>query len=211
MTRIEAVVSDFGGVLTVPLLDSFLDYERQSGISPEALGKAMGAITTREGANPMFELERGAITADAFLDALERELSAQRGETVSMRGFSDHYFANLHPNDAMIDYMRGLKIRGYKLAVCTNNVREWQPLWRPRMPIDEIFDVVIDSGFVGFRKPDPEIYELTLTGLGVSAPEALLLDDFEVNCTAARELGMSAVQFHSTDQAIAEIEMALAV
>ena len=37
----------------------------------------------------------------------------------------------------------------------TNNVREWEPLWRPMLPVDEIFDVVVDSGFVGMRKPDP--------------------------------------------------------
>jgi HAD superfamily hydrolase (TIGR01509 family) len=76
--------------------------------------------------------------------------------------------------------------------------------------VDEIFDVVIDSAFVGSRKPEPRIYELTLEELGVPAQEALLVDDIELNCTAARELGMQAVWFRSSEQAIADVELALA-
>ena len=109
----------------------------------------------------------------------------------------------------MIAFMRDLRERGYKLAICTNNVREWETQWRAKLPVDEIFDDVIDSAFVGTRKPEPEIYELTLERLGVDAAQAVFIDDIEVNCTAARELGMHAVHFRSTDQAIAEIEAAL--
>ena len=65
--------------------------------------------------------------------------------------------------------MRELRERGYKLAICTNNVREWEPLWRAKLPVDEIFDVVVDSAFVGMRKPEPRIYEITLERLGVAA------------------------------------------
>ncbi|HYZ81055.1 MAG TPA: HAD-IA family hydrolase, partial [Solirubrobacteraceae bacterium] len=74
---------------------------------------------------------------------------------------------------------------------------------------DEIFSVVVDSAFVGSRKPEPRIYEITLERLGVAAQAALLIDDVELNCTAARELGMRAVWFQDTDQAIAETEAAL--
>ena len=121
-----------------------------------------------------------------------------------------NYFANLEPNEPMIEYMRRLRERGYKLAICTNNVREWERLWRAMLPVDEIFDVVVDSAFVGTRKPEPRIYELTLARLGVAAQTALLIDDVEINCTAARELGIQAVWFQSADQAIAETEAALA-
>ena len=77
--------------------------------------------------------------------------------------------------------------------------------------IDEIFEVVVDSGFVGMRKPEPGIYELTLERLGgVAASECLFVDDMELNCEAARELGMTAVQFHDTEQARREVEAVLA-
>jgi putative hydrolase of the HAD superfamily len=105
--------------------------------------------------------------------------------------------------------MRSLRDRGFRMAVLTNNVREWQPLWRPVFPIDEIFELVVDSGFVGMRKPEREIYELTLERLGLRAEDCLFVDDTEVNVDAARELGMAAVHFRSSEQAIAEIEAAL--
>ena len=69
--------------------------------------------------------------------------------------------------------------------------------------------LVIDSAFVGSRKPEPEIYELTLERLGVAAESALLIDDVDVNCDAARALGTGAVWFRTTEQAIQDTEAAL--
>jgi putative hydrolase of the HAD superfamily len=210
MTPVRAVISDFGGVLTSPLLDSFLAFQDTSGISLEQLGQAMAAVAERTGANPLFELETGRLTEAAFLRSLEVELSDLLGRAVELHGFGERYFEHLHPNTGLIDYMATLRERGYKMAICTNNVREWEPLWRAMLPVDEIFGVVVDSAFVGFRKPEPQIYEMTLDRLGVSPEEALLVDDIEINCDAARQLGMHAVWFRSTEQAVAEIERALA-
>jgi putative hydrolase of the HAD superfamily len=105
--------------------------------------------------------------------------------------------------------MRALRERGLAMAICTNNVREWEARWRAMLPIDEIFDVVVDSAFVGTRKPEPRIYELTLERLGVSAEAALFIDDVQDNCRAARDLGLQAVWFQTTEQAIAEAEAIL--
>jgi putative hydrolase of the HAD superfamily len=209
MSRIEAVISDFGGVLTSPLVDSFAAVRDSSGIPTEALGKAMGAMWQRDGSNPLFELETGRLSEAAFLEGLGEELSAQLGRTVQMHDFGERYFEHLHPNDPMIHYMRQLRERGYKLGICTNNVREWEGLWRSKLPVDEIFPVVVDSAFVGARKPEPEIYEITLERLGVPAEAALLIDDVELNCDGARALGIRAVWFRDTEQAIEEIEAAL--
>jgi putative hydrolase of the HAD superfamily len=210
MGHIAAIISDFGGVLTSPLEHAFAAFQERSGVPLAALGRAMAAIAERNGANPLFELETGRLTEADFLGALAGELSAQLGREVDMSDFSQGYFEDLAPNQALIDYMRSLRERGYRMAICTNNVREWEPLWRAKLPVDEIFDVVVDSAFVGVRKPEPRIYELTLQRLGVPAREALLLDDIELNCTAARELGLTAVWFRDTEQAIADVEAALA-
>jgi putative hydrolase of the HAD superfamily len=210
MSRIEAVVTDFGGVLTTPLLDSFVGVMDSSGISLEELGSAMAAVTERDGANPLVELETGRISEAEFFARLSDQLSARRGSRVELDGFGERYFKHLHPNDRVIAYMRELRDRGYKLAICTNNVREWEERWRAMLPVDEIFEVVVDSGFVGTRKPEPRIYEITLERLGVAAPATLFVDDVDVNCEAAQQLGMTAVRFRSTDQAIEEIEAALA-
>ncbi len=209
MSRIQAIISDFGGVLTSPLLDSFAAFQNASGISLEQLGGAMAAIAQREGANPLFELETGRMSEAGFIQQLSEELSAQLGRSVELQGFGERYFDNLHPNEPMIEYMRALRDRGHRMAICTNNVREWEQLWRAKLPVDDIFEVVVDSAFVGYRKPERQIYEITLERLGVPAQGALLVDDIEVNCTAARELGMTAVWFRTTEQAMAEIEAAV--
>ena len=171
MSRVEAIISDFGGVLTSPLLESFAGLMQSSGISLEAVGKAMAAIAEREGSNPLFELETGRVTEAAFFAALEDELSAAGGGAVTLDGFGERYFQQLEPNERMIDYMRELRGRGYRMAICTNNIREWETHWRAMLPVDEIFDVVVDSAFVGSRKPEPRIYEITLERLGAS-PDA---------------------------------------
>jgi hypothetical protein len=147
MTRVEAVISDFGGVLTSPLLDSFAAFQDSSGISLQSLGQAMAAIAARDGVNPLFELETGRMTEAQFLTSLGEELTTQLGREIELHGFGERYFAHLHPNEQMIDYMRSLRERGHRLAICTNNVREWEPRWRAMLPIDEIFDVVVDSAF----------------------------------------------------------------
>jgi putative hydrolase of the HAD superfamily len=207
---VQAVISDFGGVLTSPLQAAFEAFQESSGVSLEALGQAMAALAADRGINPLFELETGRLTEADFLRALADRLSAQLGRTVAMADFGERYFAHLTPNQAMIDYMRQLRERGYRLAICTNNVREWEQRWRAMLPVDEIFDVVVDSAFVGARKPEPRIYALTLERLGVPAEAALLIDDIEINCDAARALGMGAVWFRCTEQAMAESEAALA-
>jgi putative hydrolase of the HAD superfamily len=209
MPPVDAIITDFGGVLTSPLLGSFQAFSESSGVSLAELGQAMVAIGARVGVNPLFELETGRLSEAEFLGALATQLSEQLGRTIGLDGFGESYFANLEPNQRLIDYMRELRARGYKLAICTNNVREWERLWRAMLPVDEIFDVVVDSAFVGARKPEPRIYELTLERLGVGAGTALMIDDIEINCEAARELGMRAVWFRDTEQAIEETEAAL--
>jgi putative hydrolase of the HAD superfamily len=207
---IEVVVSDFGGVLTSPLVESFMAFQDQTGISTEALGKAMQAATKANGENPLFEMERGEITEVAFLEKLTTSLEPLLGHRPEMHRFKEIYFEALQPNPEMIELMRELKASGYRMAMLTNNVQEWEPLWRAMLPVDEIFETVVDSGFVGCRKPESRIYALTLERIGAQAESCLFVDDVEVNCEGARKAGMQAVHFRDNGQAIAEIRAALA-
>ena len=206
---ISAVICDFGGVLTTPLIGAFLAFQEHSGVTLEELGNAMAKLARdSDGEHPLFRLEKGELSEADFLRALEDAL----GGDVALEGFGERYFEHLHPDEEMIDLMRGLRRRGLRMALLTNNVREWEPLWRAKLPdIDGIFEVVVDSAFVGMRKPEPGIYELTLERLGdgVSATECLFVDDTEANCEMATQLGMTAVHFRDAAQARAEIEAAL--
>jgi putative hydrolase of the HAD superfamily len=210
VAEIEAVVSDFGGVLTTPLLGSFMAFQDTTGIATEDLGKAMAAIAEEDGENPLYRLERGEITEAAFLDRLADGLEPLLGHRPELHRFKEIYFEALDPNGPMIELMRELKGEGYRMAMLTNNVREWEPLWRPMLPVDEIFEAVVDSGFVGVRKPEPRIYEMTLERIGLPGEACLFVDDLPHNCDGAREAGMSAVHFRDNEQAIAEIRAALA-
>jgi putative hydrolase of the HAD superfamily len=209
MSGERAVISDFGGVLTTPLVEAFLAIQRDSGIPLEAMGQAMAAFAAQDGGNPLYELELGRLTEREFVGRLEGALTGVLGRPVELTDFSRRWFAHLQPNQELLDYLRGLRDRGVRLALLTNNVREWEPLWRAKLPVDELFEVVVDSAFVGMRKPDPAIYRLTLERLGLPAEACVFVDDNERNVRAARELGMQAVWFRSTEQAIAEVERAL--
>ncbi|HEY8082101.1 MAG TPA: HAD family phosphatase [Solirubrobacterales bacterium] len=208
--QIQAVISDFGGVLTTPLIESFMAFQDQTGISSETLGKAMQAATEANGDNPLFEMERGEITEVAFLEQLTDSLEPLLGHRPEMHRFKEIYFEALDPNPPMIELMRELKAEGHRMAMLTNNVREWEPLWRPMLPVDEIFEMVVDSGFVGCRKPESQIYALTLEKIGLPAEACLFVDDVLINCEGAQKAGINAVHFKDNDQAIPEIRAALA-
>jgi len=208
---ITTVISDFGGVLTTPLVQSFAAVQDETGIPFEELAKAMARIQEEDGRHPLFELETGKLTEVEFLQKLGDSLEPVLGHRPELHRFSEIYFEALHPNGPMIDLMREAKESGHRMGLLTNNVREWEPLWRSMLPVDEIFEVVVDSGFVGCRKPDREIYDITLERMGVPAGECLFIDDIDVNCGAARELGMSAVHYEHNDQAIPEIREALSL
>ena len=204
------MISDFGGVLTTPLIQSFAAVQDQTGVPFEQLMRAMSTIAEEDGRHPLFELETGRLSEADFLRKLGDTLEPVLGHRPELHRFREIYFDALHPNQPMIDLMRAAKGRGYRMGLLTNNVREWEPLWRTMLPVDEIFEVVVDSGFVGCRKPDREIYELTLERMGGLPPgECLFIDDTDVNCDAARGLGMSAVHYRDNDQAIGEMRAAL--
>ena len=205
----EAVISDFGGVLTTPLIQSFVAFQDETGIAMEALGVAMQGIAERDGAHPLYELEKGQLTEAEFLDRMADQLTAELGHRPEMHRFSEIYFKALEPNPPMVELMRELRGRGLRMGLLTNNVREWSPLWRAMVPVEELFEVIVDSAFVSCRKPEPRIYEIMLERIGVDAGACLFVDDVEVNCDAAREIGMTAVHFRNNEQAIPEIRDAL--
>ena len=202
----SAVVSDFGGVLTSPLFAALEEYAASCGTTLSELGVAMGAATRRAGVHPLYALERGEVTEVEFM----RQVSAELPQGVELTELGEGYFTRLERNEAMLDYLAELRGRGLRLALCTNNVREWEPRWRSMLhEIDELFEVIVDSGFVGTRKPEPEIYSIVLKRLGLPGSDCVFVDDVEDNCIAAAEAGMHPVHFRDSGQAIAEMRLLL--
>ena len=207
MSAIRAVISDFGGVLTNPLWEAFAGWNARVGADPGVLGRALQNAAEDRGEHPLYALEKGHMSEAEFIAVVQAQLPPE----IELTGFREIYFSHLHPNEPMIELMRDLRGRGLRMAMLTNNVREWEPLWRAKLPVDEIFDVVVDSAFVGMRKPEREIYQLTLERLGdgIRAGNCLFVDDVDVNCAMATEVGMIAVHYVSPEQARTEIERAL--
>jgi putative hydrolase of the HAD superfamily len=206
---IKAIISDFGGVLTTPLFGGFAKVMEAQGLPIEALGHAMVRATERHGENPLFDFERGHMTEAEFFDLLGGALEQEVGRQVPLQDFAEHYFSHLSPNHELIDHLRRLRDEcGLRLALLTNNVKEWEPRWRSMLP-DDLFELVVDSAFVGMRKPEPGIYELTLERLGLPGEACAFIDDLAVNCDAAREHGIVPICFESTDQAIRDLDAVL--
>jgi putative hydrolase of the HAD superfamily len=203
---VRAVVSDFGGVLTTPMSAAFLHARGQLDLPPETLRTAMIRALDEHGEHPLYELEKGRISEREFHARIERALAEVVGREVSLDGFNERMLQALNPNDELFDYYRARRAEGVRFALCTNNVREWEPRWRPMLPIDEVFEFVVDSAFVGTRKPEPEIYAIVLERLGLPGEACAFVDDLEVNIEGAREAGMHAIRFHDTAQVIAELD-----
>ena len=210
MPEVKAIISDFGGVLTTPLLEAFLSLQDEIGVSPKHFGAALRTVTEESGENPLYKMERGELSEEAFLAELGRGLEPLLDHTPHLHRFRELFVGGLQANIEMIELMRELKARGLRMAMLTNNVREWEAMWRAMLPVDEIFETVVDSAFVACRKPEPRIYEITLERLGLRAESCLFIDDILVNVEGAEALGLNAVHFRDNEQAIAEIRAALA-
>lgn len=204
------VISDFGGVLTTPLLDAFASVQDRVGIPPKTFGEALRKLSESGGTNPLFELECGRITEHEFQRQLADGLEPLLGHRPVIEDFGQLLFEALDPNEGMLDLIREVRRDGIRTALLTNNVKEWEARWRSMLPVDELFETVVDSAFVGCRKPDPRIYMLTLERVGLEPDQCIFIDDMQINIDAANELGLHGVHFRETAQARAEVHALLA-
>jgi putative hydrolase of the HAD superfamily len=207
---IRAIISDFGGVLTKPLMNAFNRVQDDMAVPIEAYGPAFEHSLEHDGVHPLFALERGEISESEFFARLERAFAAVLGREVSLHGFGEQLMAAMEPNQELFDHYATLRReRDLRFALCTNNVREWEARWRALLPIDELFEVVVDSAFVGTRKPEPEIYAITLERLGVPAEACVFVDDLQPNVDAAKTAGMQGIVHRDTAETIAALESLL--
>ena len=192
---IEAVFWDFGGVFTGSpfYLD---DYAHSLGTTNDRLlGHVFGRYEAN-GDHPWHRLERGEGTLVDALEAADASCRADGIEGFTFEGFFKAMSGGSSDErrDKAVAKVQELNKAGIRQAIITNNAKEIGDMWRSLIPVDELFEAVIDSSAVGIRKPDPAIYRLALECLGVTRPEtSAFLDDFEPNVAAARNLGMHGV------------------
>lgn len=205
--RPPALLVDYGGVLTNPLAETVTRYAQLTGLSLETLAAAQTRVAGELGMPPMAALEIAAITEARFLALMNAALCELTGATLDTERFHEQWFAGRVPNDELIEHLR--RRADCVKAMVTNNVLEWRPFWRANVP-DGLFDVVVDSSAEGVRKPDPRFFAIVLERVDRRPGECVLVDDTQENCVAARKLGIRAIRFQDTTQAIAAIDLELA-
>ncbi|WP_461033121.1 HAD family hydrolase [Streptomyces mayteni] len=203
--EITTLVCDYGGVLTNPLLETYQAFADRTGIPLETIATAFAAATRRYGVTPMADLETAAITEEQMVRRVVAEMPIEAVGRLEGRSFGELWFLGRHANEQLVTFLRTVREDGRRVALLTNNAREWEPRWRATLPVDELFDLVVDSSVERIRKPDPEIYRRLLERLGAEPSSCLFVDDTEENLVPARELGMHTVHFDHTSQAVKEI------
>jgi putative hydrolase of the HAD superfamily len=209
LSPVEAVVFDFGGVFTTSPFAALMAVAEAQSLDPLTMVGVMFGPYDQDTDHPWHRLERGEITLD---DATAQIVALATAEGVDDFQPMEMLMAlgGSGVRTEVVDFCRDVRSRGLRTGLLTNNAREFEEFWVPLLPLDELFDDVVDSSAVGLRKPDPRIYELSLERLGVAAGAAVFVDDAPGNVVGAQQVGMRAVLIGTEPEdvavALAELE-----
>lgn len=198
--RIQAVLFDFAGVITTS----------PWGAMAEAGGGSLELLIgpyEEDTDHPWHRVERGEIALAEWAEEVRRH-GAEQGVEVDFSPLAA-LLSEMQLHHQVLEKIRELRGAGYRTALVTNNVREGSNTWRSMLPLDELFDVVVDSSEIGVRKPNPAIFEHALEQLGVEPAQAVFLDDSPGNVLGARRAGMHAIEVRDPDEALAELDSLL--
>ena len=201
----RAVLWDFGGVLSSSPFEAFARYEQAKGL-PQGFLRRVNA--TNPDTNAWARLERNEVGVDTFAAEYAAE-SAALGHEIDGRVVLGLLAGDLRPE--MFRAIARCREHGLRTALLTNNVVPMGGDWADQLPtpLDELFDVVVESSKAGVRKPDRAAYELVLGALGVRAEEVVFLDDLGVNLKPARAMGMTTIKVTDPATALDELSSVL--
>jgi putative hydrolase of the HAD superfamily len=202
----RAVIFDLGGVVFPSPFQAFDAYDRDAGLAP---GTVRALIRTSSETGAWAALERGELALPDFYAQLEAEAVAAEFRLDAARLMAG-IASGSGPHPAMATAIRRIRAANLRTAALTNNWPRIGDREYPPMENGLGFDVVIESAVVGLRKPDPRIYELVLSKLGVDAAEAVFLDDLGINLKPARAMGMTTIKVGDPDVALTELARILA-
>jgi putative hydrolase of the HAD superfamily len=203
---IEAVIWDFGGVLTTSPFEAFARFEKERGFPVDIIRRTNAANHLE---NAWAKFERAEIDVETF-DKLFAEESLALGAEVRGRDVLPLLQGDLRPE--MVEALKRIKAE-CKTGCITNNLpanaigsTSGRSLYVAE--VMALFDHIIESAKIGLRKPDPHIYRMMIDALKVDPAKCVYLDDLGVNLKPAREMGMTTIKVVSTAQALKELEAA---
>lgn len=206
MNPIEAVLWDFGGVVTTSPFEAFRRYEQARGLPLDFIRRVNA---TNIHSNAWARMERGEIGPEQF-DVLFREESTALGHTVDGRDVLPLLSGDVRPK--VVAAIRQIRTR-YRVACLTNNMSAGHGPAMAQTPerasaiaeVMELFEVVVESSKTGLRKPEPAFYLKACELLGIQPVNAVFLDDLGVNLKPAAALGMRTIKVGDADAALAEL------
>lgn len=212
--RYDALLLDYGGVLTTPLTVSFGAFCVRKGVSPERLkvvfARAYAAADDPRAPHPEADryaglvegIETGRTSLDEFEARLAELLSEGLETPLEPDGLAAELYRELRDDERMLDVARRAHDAGIRTALVSNT---WGTAAFDRMDLS-MFDQLVFSGREGVRKPEPRIYELTAERLGVPPERCVFVDDIPVNLDGARAVGMAAVLHRDAAITIPKLE-----
>jgi putative hydrolase of the HAD superfamily len=208
MSNYDALIVDFGGVLTTPLQDGLAGFADALGIELQDLVRV--ALRAYSGAeDDLVEgFEVGRVEEQEFADAFAARLRDETGVEIEAEGLVDRIFAGLQLEEPMMQAVVLAKRSGLKTALLSNS---WGLGLYPRERFPEMFDEVVISGEVGMRKPNPDIYEHTIKQLGVAPEKSVFVDDHPGHLKTAQDLGLTTVLHRTPTQTIQDLESLLEI
>lgn len=198
MSRISAVLFDIGGVVTGSPLHAIARYERDHGIAPRGVNRAIAAAGDT---GAWARLERGELGLDEFSPLFEADCRTA-GIAVSATRLMNYIAEGRAPRPRMIEAIGRLREHRFRVGALTNNWRKTDP---EPASLREHFDVFVESSVVGLRKPDPRIYDLACRELAVEPSRVAFLDDIGTNLKSARALGMATIKVDDPGAALREL------
>jgi len=202
----EAVIWDFGGVLTSSPFEAFARFEAEHGLPADIIRRTNAANHLE---NAWAKFERAEVDIETF-DKLFAAESLALGAEVRGRDVLPLLAGDLRPE--MVEALKRIKSR-FKTGCITNNLpanaigsASGRTLYIAEVMV--LFDHVIESAKIGLRKPDPKIYRMMVEALAVDPAACIYLDDLGVNLKPARDMGMTTIKVRDARQALAELEAA---
>lgn len=206
-TDLQAVIWDFGGVLTSSPFEAFTRYEEEKGL-PKDFVRSVNAVNIQE--NAWAKLERSEVNADEF-DVLFRDESRALGHEVPGKDILGLLSGSVRPS--VVDALKVCKSK-VKVGCITNNAPVGKGAGMSSdankaaqvFEIMTLFDHVIESSKLGIRKPDPRIYALMCEALDVDPARCVYLDDLGINLKPARAMGMHTIKVLNEAQLLQDLK-----
>ncbi len=204
MTALDAVLFDFGGVFIASPFTMLGSAAAKVGVPSADLADIVFGSYDSDTDHPFHRLERGEISFDEARSGIA-EIAATRGvPNFDMLNVFAEFAGISEIRPYMVDVVRAARTAGLKTGVVTNNIAEFSSTWRSWLPVDELFDDVVDSSAVGMRKPSTEIFGLACDRLGVAPQRTLFVDDHQGNVNGAHRAGLEAICCGYTDESASQ-------